>query len=166
MKTNLILIVFEVIALACGSAHGQESSIRWQIVGPPAISPSVLPSPVLDFQILGNKATAPECDCDGIVPCSCGPDCKCKTSATSRQKPVVFAYKDFNLVCPGCVRLSAMEDKLPVKLVWKPAPSWVQSYPSLHWQGADAKWYQYRWGQSSDDLAVFSRNFTATVGPK
>ena len=103
------------------------------------------------------------CNCDGIVPCDCGIDCDCKkTSNKQSEKPVVFACKNFRYKCPGCIKLAATEDKLPVKLIWKPATSCVTSYPTLQWQGTGSKWYQYRWGQTADDVVVFNRNFTAT----
>jgi len=137
------------IALLPIAAHGEEP-LNFQIIGElPQAKQSRATLQPLNFTIIGE------------TPCDQPADLKAVD-----HRPFVFAYKDFNIICPGCVRLDGMEDELPFRLEWKQAPAWVRSYPTLHWQGSDGRWYQYRWGMRDDDLAEFSRVWRATQGPE
>ncbi len=145
------VITLMVVGLLCSVAVADEP-LEWRIVGP--ASRQVAEEEPLTFSIVG------PCRCREGGECTCGLDCRCKTVAQS--KPVAFAYKDFNLICPGCVQLSDDAEELPVQLQWKPAPAWVRSYPTLHWQGVDGGWYQYQWGRAADDVNGFRRMWEAT----
>jgi len=147
MRTSLMVFV----ALAASAAA--DETISWRVVGDDAATTLNSEEPI-SWAVVG------QCDCRAGGECTCGLNCSCRP--TTAAKPVVFAYKDFNLICPGCIRLDQQAAELPVQLRWKQAPAWVQSYPTLHWQGENGQWYQYRWGRHVDDETAFRRAWEST----
>ena len=151
MRTFALLF----IGLCCSQVTADEP-LDWRIVGPSAIE--VAGEEPLSWSVVG------PCHCRAGGPCVCGQDCRCESAPHGAEipKPVVFAYKDFRLTCPGCQRLDREADALPVQLEWKAAPAWVRSYPTLHWRGENGRWYQYQWGLKNDDITGFRRVWEAT----
>ncbi len=156
-----IAIIAQLLMIA-GQASGQEQApLSWQIVGTPEVSvpePPLPPSPEvtapasLSFQLIGHPM--PDAAPAYVAPV-----------IPEVQKPKVFAYKPADFKCPGCDKLKMEADLLPVDLEWKSAPDWVKSYPTLHWQGIDGKWYQYQWGKlptTEKDVWRFIHRYSET----
>ncbi len=100
--------------------------MNWSIIGPSKRVSS--PKAKLNWQIIGPKQEQ-ELTIEEL-------------ESLLAPKPVAYAYK-FAGDCPPCNDLERNKHELPVDLVWKPAPGWVQSAPTLHWQGKDGRWYQF-----------------------
>lgn len=84
------------------------------------------------------------CDCQETGICTCGVNCAC--AIKGERDGVVMFYTMDN--CPHCVTCEAKlkaavkAAKLPITLrivKTKDAPSWVRSFPTLHWTTPDGK---------------------------
>lgn len=87
------------------------------------------------------------CDCQTSGICCCGVDCPC--AIEGERDGVVMFYTMDN--CPHCVtceaklRAAVKAERLPLTLrivKTKEAPSWVRSFPTLHWTTPDGKSHQ------------------------
>lgn len=59
-------------------------------------------------------------------------------------KPVVYVYgAPPGMFCHACDQLARHAGQLPYALQWQRAPVWVQSFPTLHWQGANGAWKKW-----------------------
>jgi len=152
IKAGVLLVLF--LLSCCVELYADD--LQWQMVGPTTTQQSQ----ALSFKIVG------PCDCPCTLggECRCGADCDCRRAAApSQAKPVVYAYKFPGLRCPACVQLKQVEPKLPVRLVWRDAPQWVHSAPTLHWQAADGRWLKFVFGVHGD-RAAFVRQWQLTTG--
>ena len=57
----------------------------------------------------------------------------------------VFVYSAGETDCPPCRRLKADFEAglVPLDLEWRAPPTWVQGFPTLHWQDARGAWRQW-----------------------
>lgn len=138
------------MAMITSKARGEE--LNFALVG----KPESRSTSGMSFQMVGTPVSIPQ----PMSPEPSPPD------TTEVAKPTVYAYKDFAIVCPACLRLQQNAAKLPFKLEWKQAPKWVKSYPTLHWQGVDGEWYQYRWGTSENDYLKAAELYAGTMEPQ
>lgn len=94
-----------------------------------------------------HRTAALACDCQASGICTCGVNCPC--AIKGERDGVVMFYTMDN--CPHCVtcerklREAVKSEKLPTNLrivKTKDAPSWVKSFPTLHWTTPDGKSHQ------------------------
>lgn len=56
-------------------------------------------------------------------------------------RPLVIVYPaPAGIACEPCRQLARHAAELPYAFEWRPAPEWVESFPTLHWQAADGRW--------------------------
>lgn len=94
-----------------------------------------------------HRTAALACDCQTSGICCCGIDCPCAIKG-ERDGVVMFYVMDGCAPCKACeakLREAVKAEKLPFNLrivKTKEAPSWVRSFPTLHWTTPDGKSHQ------------------------
>ena len=112
-------------------------------VGTPLLfEPSLGPA---DFQLMCvTTAGLPRC---GDPNCRCGAECCCRTPGECQMraapKPVVFYYGLPPAQCAPCGRFLAERDGLPFEFKARPAPAWVEEYPTFHWKVSNGEWRKF-----------------------
>jgi hypothetical protein len=68
------------------------------------------------------------------------------------QRQVVYAYQRGEEKGEACLRLDAVKDELPVKIVWQMPPDWVTTFPAIHFQTSSGQWAIYEGWQGKDEF--------------
>ena len=93
----------------------------------------------IDFTILGNPAV-PE---------------------AHPPKPRILVYAaPAGTYCHACELLARQASQLPYTLEWKPAPLWVDAFPTLHWQDPSGDWKKW---EGWPGVARFRRIFDESM---
>lgn len=96
--------------------------LDFRVMGPPAINADWQNAARgLNFSVVGKTGAA--------------------VTARPAEKPLIYVYSaPTGIPCVYCDLLARQSAQLPYTLQWKPAPEWVDAYPTLHWKGADGSW--------------------------
>lgn len=122
-----------VVAVLLTLQHCQvrgDEPLNWNIMGPAPVT-----SDGLDWDIMGTP----------------------ESYAVAKPKPVMKAYKDFNVPCGACVRLDSHKQDFPFDLVWQQAPQWVRSFPTTEWTAADGRRLYFVLGLHGDRKELVRR---------
>lgn len=75
------------------------------------------------------------------------------------DRQLVIAYKQGETLGEACRRLDAVADQLPVKLLWRLPPDWVEIFPTIHFEVSSRRWKAYKGWPDASHFVKFYEQF-------
>ena len=75
------------------------------------------------------------------------------------DRQLVFAYQKGPEMGDACRLLDGDRRLLPVKLIWRLPPDWVQEFPTIHFEVSSRRWKSYTGWQGPQQFIDFYNQF-------
>jgi len=75
------------------------------------------------------------------------------------DRQLVFAYKQGEELGEPCRRLDEAKDDLPVSILWRLPPDWVQVFPTIHFEVSSRRWKKYAGWEGPEPFLAYYEQF-------
>ena len=75
------------------------------------------------------------------------------------DRQLVFAYKAGEELGEDCQRLDDVKDELPVSILWRLPPEWVNVFPTIHFEVSSRRWKKYDGWQDAEHFVEYYGRF-------
>ena len=75
------------------------------------------------------------------------------------DRQIVIVYQQGEVLGELCQQLDSVKEDLPVHLVWRLPPDWVNEFPTIQFEVSDRQWQTHKGWESMETFLVHYREF-------
>lgn len=75
------------------------------------------------------------------------------------DRQIVIVYQQGEVLGESCQQLDSVKENLPVHLIWRLPPDWVNEFPTIQFEVSDRQWQTHQGWESMETFLVHYREF-------